>query len=222
MLKHEFYADPTVFDHLQSNAGNWLCSRFERFCPYAWVTGFCLFAAIFLLVAVCTLSLVIYNGFAAEPLLSWNQSLASGVVVIGALIASQVLLQRSVLAWPTDVALPRRFYVAARFIGLQQPLKVLPLKPSPAASARPRTTAAENRLIQEFFAGVRAAGVNVAIARALFEAGVRCADQLRSAPDSQLLEIRGVGAATVHKLRVQFGASPDHAAASSGQLSSER
>lgn len=58
---------------------------------------------------------------------------------------------------------------------------------------------------QQFFREVRAAGVNVRIARALYAAGFRNAEQVRAADDRHLLAMPGVGAATLRKLRVKFG-----------------
>ena len=63
----------------------------------------------------------------------------------------------------------------------------------------------DGEALQRFFAGVRAAGVNVAIAKALFTAGIRSPQQLMAASDRRLVAIRGVGPATVRKLRAQFG-----------------
>lgn len=58
--------------------------------------------------------------------------------------------------------------------------------------------------MQDFLSRVRAAGVNVSIARALFTAGIRSEKHLRSVGDAKLLGIHGVGPATVHKLRTCF------------------
>jgi len=69
---------------------------------------------------------------------------------------------------------------------------------------RKASTVSEREAVQAFFSGVRAAGVNVTIARALFNAGVRTPLQLCAASDQRLLAIRGVGPATVRKLRTQF------------------
>ena len=75
---------------------------------------------------------------------------------------------------------------------------------SNAAPRTPVNLAADRLAVQEFFTGVRAAGVNVAIAKALFAAGVRSVQLLSRADDSYLYGIHGVGPATVRKLRAHF------------------
>ena len=79
-----------------------------------------------------------------------------------------------------------------------------PRKASELAQKKAVAVKSEREVLQEFFAGVRAAGVNVSIAKALFAAGVRSSHQLCQASDEQLHAIRGVGPATVRKLRVHF------------------
>ncbi|MGA7799679.1 MAG: hypothetical protein WCC36_02620, partial [Gammaproteobacteria bacterium] len=54
---------------------------------------------------------------------------------------------------------------------------------------------------QAFLARLRAAGLNVRVARAVYLAGLRSEQQLRDADDDALLAIAGVGPATVTKLR---------------------
>ena len=209
-MKHDFYADPTVFDQWHESAGRWFCTRFEKFCPYLWVAGFCALAVLSILVAVLLLGMIVHGGFLADQPVSWNLSLARSVTAMVALLAAQTQLQQAMRAWPEGQDVPRRFYVAARLVGAQK--TACPPSASPREDRVERPTAAtdsraDRQAVQAFFAGVRAAGVNVAIARSLFDAGVRSIDQFRALPDSTLLNIRGVGAATVHKLRVHFGAA---------------
>ncbi|HEY9150717.1 MAG: helix-hairpin-helix domain-containing protein [Gammaproteobacteria bacterium] len=78
-----------------------------------------------------------------------------------------------------------------------------------AASAplRPVSTlsAAERRA---YLAGLRHAGVNVRIARALVSAGYLSGAALAGASDAQILAVRGVGPATLKKLRACFPSTP--------------
>jgi hypothetical protein len=87
-------------------------------------------------------------------------------------------------------------------------------RPAPAGTAvepgaRPRTpplpapSAAERRAC---LAGLRAAGVNLGIARALAGAGYASGTRLRNASDAEILAIRGVGPATLSKIRACFPA----------------
>lgn len=80
-------------------------------------------------------------------------------------------------------------------------LEKMPVRESPAASPSPVD---DGRGIQDFLSRVRAAGVNVSIARALFTAGIRSEKHLRSVDDAKLLGIHGVGPVTVGKLRACF------------------
>lgn len=201
MPKHEFYAEPTVFDHWQSSAECWCLRWGEKFAPYLWFSAFCGLALTFVLIAMSVfLNLLLYR-FGVQPQ-GWNQAMAQGVTAITALLASQHLLYQAVRALPDDANLPS--YVRA----------VLDLVVGSATTgAGGSTDRVENRqpdrraadpTLQEFFAGVRAAGVNVSVARTLFIAGIRSPRQLRACTDEQLLELRGIGPATVRKLRNHF------------------
>jgi hypothetical protein len=205
MPKHEFYADPTLFDQWQNSAGNWLYAWGDKVRPYAWVVAFAGLGAVLASISMIFIGISLREA-AVDITPAWNQSLARGGASVVALATVQWLFRQALDAWPRDVDLPRRVRRAARFVGwrpvagakradqgtLKQPPK------SPAAAVDPEA-------MRAFFAGVRAAGVNVAIARALFAAGVRSPRQLLAASDDDLVAIRGVGPATVRKLRTQFG-----------------
>ncbi|MCO6414352.1 MAG: helix-hairpin-helix domain-containing protein [Thiogranum sp.] len=201
MPKHEFYAEPTVFDHWQSSAECWFSRCGEKLAPYLWFSAFCGLALTFVVIAMGVfLNLVLYR-FGVQPQ-GWNQAMAQGVTAITALLASQHLLYQAVRSLPDDANLPP--YVWA----------VLDLVVGSATTgAGGRADRVKNRhpdrrdadpTLQEFFAGVRAAGVNVSVARTLFTAGIRSPRQLCARTDGQLLELRGIGPVTVRKLRQHF------------------
>jgi hypothetical protein len=208
MSEHEFYADPTLFDHWQSSAGHWLRARGEKICPYLWVIAFAVAGVALMSVSLVLLGISVHDT-AAHLRPAWNQSLAQGITAVIALASAQSLFRQALSAWPEDITLPRQLREAGRYVGWRPVAKPQPAKITPVrerrASTRPVRSAAEHEAVQAFFAGVRAAGVNVAIAKALFAAGIRSPRQLLKASDRQLAAIRGVGPATVHKLRVQFG-----------------
>ena len=62
---------------------------------------------------------------------------------------------------------------------------------------------------KHFFRAVKDAGINVRIARTLYNAGFRSGDQVRDCNDQRLLAIDGIGHATLRKLRLQFGLPGD-------------
>lgn len=86
----------------------------------------------------------------------------------------------------------------------------------PESDAAPSAAAIEIRPLplsvaerRVYLAGLRAAGVNVCIARALVSAGYTDGHAVRRARDTEILAIPGVGPATLRKIRVCFqDASP--------------
>lgn len=210
MTKHEFYADPTLFDHWQSSAGNWLCAQGGKLCPYGWVIAFATFGGLLVSISLAILGVSLHDTLGRQAP-AWNQSLAQGVIAVVALAAAQVLFQRALEAWPRNTRIPRQVLRAAQWVGWRPVRAVVRNAPNARRSG-------EREAIQAFFAGVREAGVNVTIARALFAAGIRSPRQLQQASDAQLAAIRGVGPATVCKLRQHFGSGH----ASRGGLSSVR
>jgi len=84
--------------------------------------------------------------------------------------------------------------------------------PTPTASAAPPAprpapvpAAPSGEESWAYLETLRAAGINVRVAKALFMAGFRSAQALREADDAALLAIQGVGPATLSKVRVRFG-----------------
>ncbi|MEA2080119.1 MAG: helix-hairpin-helix domain-containing protein [Pseudomonadota bacterium] len=204
MLKHEFYADPTVFDQWENTSGNWLSSVLEKLSPFSWALGFCGLAVAFLLVASGVFIDSLQHSRLGETAVSWNQALAQGVTIIIALTASTSLFKQAMKAWPERFAISDGLRGLAGIAGWRKPQQVALTGVSNASPKTPANLAADRQAVQEFFTGVRAAGVNVAIAKALFAAGVRSAQHLSQADDSYLHGIRGVGPATVRKLRAHF------------------
>ncbi|MCA1804565.1 MAG: helix-hairpin-helix domain-containing protein [Xanthomonadaceae bacterium] len=84
--------------------------------------------------------------------------------------------------------------------GVERPTAGVPAAAATPARIRPVSTlsAAERRA---YLAGLRCAGVNVSIARALVSAGYLSAAAVERASDAQILAIRGVGPATLRKIR---------------------
>ena len=208
MQEHEFYADPTVFDLWLARAGDWLEQRLHGLRPWGWTLAFSAMAALFAATAVGVFVAALIDG--AQHAVAWNRNLAQVITIMMALLASQALLQQALKCWPEERAMPRRWRHLVRLCGWPVP-GAGPRRAArkPVAVRRPQKTAPEAASradIQAFFSGVRAAGVNVTIARALFAAGVRTPAQLCRASDERLLAIRGVGPATVCKLRAYFRA----------------
>lgn len=209
MSDHEFYAQPTVFDQWHASIGNWLCGRFSDLCPYSWVIGFGMLGSMFLVTAMAVLAVTLSSS-AGSAGLFWNDSIAQGLTVVVGLTASQILFRQALDAWPAEAGLPAAWQRIGRYVGWQQSGRqqvsnktaVVVRLPRPAPASPVDTD--DKQAVQAFFSGVRAAGVNVAIAKALFGAGIRSPQHLLKARDEQLFAIRGVGPATVRKLRSQF------------------
>ena len=201
MLEHEFYADPTVFDHWQNSTENWLGSGLEKLSPFSWALGFCSFASAFLLVAAGVFIDSLQHNGQGETLVLWNQALAQGVTIMLALTASTTLFGQARKAWPSHISIADGL---RSLTSLRSRPETLPGGVGGASSQRPANLVTDRQAVQEFFAGVRAAGVNVTIAKALFTAGVRTSQHLNRIGDSELYAIHGVGPATVRKLRAHF------------------
>ncbi len=138
----------------------------------------------------------------ARSELRWALALAAGGLALLLLAAFQLLaawlggpaaiahlLAAVLLPWPAG-----RLLTAAERAARPCP----PVRPARPAPRRPRLAGTA------FLAEVRRAGVNVRIARALYAAGVRSLGDLRRASDAELLAIRGVGQATVRRLRAHL------------------
>ena len=203
MFEHEFYADPTVFDQWQNNTGNWFGSGLEKLSPFSWALGFCGLAATFLLVAIGVFIDSLLHSAAGAPVEMWNQTLAQWVTFILALTASAGLFKQAMKSWPRQFGLSDGFGALTACGGWRKSRRAA-LSNASSTSQTPQMLATDRQAVQEFFSGVRAAGVNVTIAKALFAAGVRTTQHLSRTEDSDLYAIHGVGPATVRKLRAHF------------------
>lgn len=87
--------------------------------------------------------------------------------------------------------------------GVVRPAAGVPAAAATSDRIRPVSTlsVAERRA---YLAGLRCAGVNVSIARALVSAGYLSAAAVERASDAQILAVRGVGPATLKKIRACF------------------
>ena len=219
--KHEFYAHPTIFDDWQGCMAAALETARNRLRPWSWSLAFATLAALFVLIAL----LVLVSILTAYPAtMAWNQAMARAITVMMALLAVQALVTQALLCWPAGQIMPRHVRRLVRRCGWRVPAAALP-ESHKRASIRPgrrerRSRAPGAREVRAFFDAVRAAGVNVAIARALFDAGIRSKAQLLRTPDADLLAIRGVGPVTVARLRDHFSAGADHGARSSSSSGS--
>jgi hypothetical protein len=198
----ELYQDPTWFDAL----GAWCLHHCRRCLPrqraQLWTTGFTLFAALCVTWAAgLATHCVVYE-------LPWNQCaaqlLAAGMLLIAArhfLVATESSARG---------ALPRNKLVTrSREPDKAQPQVVSRTRTRVAPVHGPRSptpaTVQAGADPQLFFRAVKAAGINVRIARALYAAGFRNGEQVRACADAHLLAIPGIGPGTLRKLRVQFG-----------------
>ena len=204
MREHEFYADPTLFDQWQRSDSDWLCEKGDECCPYGWSLGFALLGTALVLVSLTALGFSLHSA-ATQLAPAWNDSLARGITAVTALAAAQALFRQALDAWPQNTRIPAQVLKAGRYVGWR-PMR--PVRAANVAVTKPvekcSQSSPDGEALQRFFAGVRAAGVNVAIAKALFAAGIRSPQQLMAASDRRLVAIRGVGPATVRKLRAQF------------------
>ena len=105
MPDHEFYAEPTVFDHWQSRIGSWLGARFSGLWPYSWVIGFAALGSVFLVTAMAVFAVTLNTSADSSPLI-WNQSMAQTLTVLIGLIAAQTLFRQALDAWPSQIELP--------------------------------------------------------------------------------------------------------------------
>lgn len=200
MSKHEFYADPTVFDHWQSSAGSWLCAQGVKVSPYGWTLAFAALGTLLAGISAAVFGASFHDTVSRQGL-PWNQLLVQGITVVVAMAAAQTLFRYALDAWPGHTVIPLPLRRAARYVGWRPAAPAAAPVPGPVVAR-----GSEREVIQAFFAGVREAGVNVTIAKALFAAGIRSPKQLREASDRQLAAIHGVGPATVRKLRTRFAA----------------
>ena len=118
MSDHEFYAQPTVFDHWHASIGNWLCARLSVLCPYSWVIGFGILGSVFLITAMAVLTVTLSRGI-DSTVLFWNDSIAQGLTVVVGLTAAQTLFRQALDAWPAEAGLPAAWQRLGHYVGWQ-------------------------------------------------------------------------------------------------------
>lgn len=206
-LPHDdMYYDRTWFDEL----GAWLLQACRRYMPRSrgqlWSTGFSLFAGLCVAWAAGLATHCIV--FDVTP----NECLAQMLAAVLLLVAAQHFLTatgmsatsslpRRKLICRSDAALlpAARAQVQTKAVAIPPSVPVQPSRQSYQGKPQPATDP------KQFFHAVKNAGINVRIARTLYSAGFRSGDQVRDCEDSRLLEIDGIGQATLRKLRLQFG-----------------
>jgi hypothetical protein len=206
MREHEFYADPTVFDHWHARLAEWFFVCSEKVGPYAWVIAFAALGSAMVMVSITALGAMAHDNLAGATV-AWNQSLARGLTVLIGLLAAQRLFRQALGAWPGQERVPQQLQNAGRYVGWRRESTARPSGDAAgnAAPVMKDRRKPQSASVKAFSAGVRASGVNVSIARALFAAGIRSPRQVQLASDEQLQTISGVGPATISKLRAQFG-----------------
>lgn len=199
LYRHDdLYQDPTWFDAL----GAWCLARWQRCLPSQrarlWSTGFALFAALCVAWAAGLATHCVIHD------LPWNQCAAQLLAALLLLASAQHFLAATGLS--ARAALPRRKLVTrteAPAVAKTAPPATAKPHPTPAAQVAPPRDAETDA--RQFFSAVKAAGINVRIARTLYAAGFRSAEQVRATEDARLLAIPGIGQATLRKLRLRFG-----------------
>ena len=183
---HDYYADPTLFDRCHALLADRARRLLQRTRPYYWGWGFALVASLCYLSVALIVAEMAVAGAAVAVGAAWPQALASSIGALMALGGGTFFQRLARAALPAPPG-PKPRKAAA-----------------PAQRPRPAATAPGRAEVQQFFREVRAAGVNVSIARALFAAGIRTVAQVRGCDDRELLRIHGVGPATVRRLRARF------------------
>ena len=180
--RHGLYQEETFFDRIGHYVHRSLRRRLGPWCKPTWPE---VFRA---LVAVYVLS-------------------AAGLILVGCLTASTWQQGAAVFFGTGMLVLTARLF--ARLTPVQKRIKVN-RKGAVAYRALPSqlTPVQAGRCVAaplDFLAELRAAGVNVRIAQVLYKAGIQSAQCVRHVDDKRLLDIGGVGPATVRKLREHFG-----------------
>lgn len=200
------YQDRTWFDELGERLMRQLARRLPRSDGRLWTTGFALFAG-------CCVAWA--AGLATHCVvfeLSWNQSIAQLLAALLLLVAARHFLAVTGLSAATLRA-ERKLIRRAKTRPVAQERRAEVQRP--AAATAPARTVQQKESPKAFFREVKAAGINVRIARALYSAGFHSAEQVRQASDATLLAAPGVGKGTLRKLRLKFGLpkAPDQTSA---------
>jgi hypothetical protein len=192
-----FYHDRTWFDEL----GAWLVKYAQRWRPRhparLWSAGFAAFAA---LCVVWAAVLATQSVLVDQPR---NESMAQWLAAVLLLVAARHFL--AVTGLSAAAAIDDRWRLKGT--AMRRPsIEASARLPGAAPINAPHTAEyGSGDDPQRFFRAVKAAGINVRIAYALYAAGFRTAEQVRVAEDGALLAASGIGPATLRKLRAQFG-----------------
>lgn len=183
--RHGLYQEQTVFDRIGCYVFRSLRRRLGSWGKPTWPEVFRALAAVYLLSAA---ALVTIGCLTAS---TWQQFAA---VFLGtgflALTARQFVRLTSLMPVQERRKLKRKRSLDCR----PSPSQATPVQPGGCVAAPP-----------DFLSELRAAGVNVRIAQVLYKANLQSAHCVRQVDDKRLLEIGGVGPATVRKLRERFG-----------------
>ena len=198
------YQDRTWFDAL----GAWLGQHAQRWRPRhparLWSLGFALFAALCVAWAAALATQCVLTD------LPRNLCIAQWLAAALLLVAARHFL--AVTGMSAANAIDDRLRIKCtvtreRFADASDVVSMDSVDtPSTSLAKTPAQGVGEDP--QRFFRAVKAAGINVRIAHALYAAGFRTAEQVRMADDQALLAAPGIGPATLRKLRAQFG-QPD-------------
>jgi hypothetical protein len=192
-----FYHDRTWFDEL----GAWLVRYAQRWCPRhparLWSAGFAAFAALCVVWAAALATQCVLMD------LPRNESIAQWLAAVLLLVAARHFLAVTSLSAAAAIDERRRIKGApSRQPSAKAPT---PLHCAALVGTSGATAHSSDDDPQRFFRAVKATGINVRIAYALYAAGFRTAEQVRVAEDNALLAAPGIGPATLRKLRTQFG-----------------
>ncbi len=207
-LPHDdMYYDRTWFDEL----GAWLLQTCRRYLPRSrgqlWPTGFTLFAGLCVAWATGLVShCVVFD-------VPSNECLAKILAAVLLLAAARHFLAATGMS--ATSALPRSKLISRTTTVAHPAAAPQPSAPTTSScqssrqSSHGKSPSATDP--KQFFCAVKNAGINVRIARTLYAAGFRSGEQVRDCDDARLLEIDGIGQATLRKLRLQFGLPKDAA-----------
>ena len=199
------YQDRTWFDAL----GAWLGQHAQRWRPRhparLWSLGFALFAAL----CVAWAAALATQCVLADDL-PRNLCIAQWLAAALLLVAARHFLAVTGMSAAGAIDERQRIKCAVMREGSADAPAVVSMDSVDAPCASPAKLPAQGvgEDPQRFFRAVKAAGINVRIAHALYAAGFRTAEQVRMADDQALLAAPGIGPATLRKLRAQFG-QPD-------------
>ena len=211
-LRHdELYCDRTWFDMLGARCLQQLGRCVPRNRAELWTRGFTLFAALCIAWAAGLATQCLLFDLPRNQCLA--QLLAAGLLVSAAqhFLAATGMSARGALSRRKPVSRSITSAQAAPAPGLAAMGSMPPRTGVPSATAQVKKGVAAEAgadAAQQFFRAVKAAGINVRIARILYAAGFRNAAQVCACDDARLLAIAGIGPATLGKLRLQFGLPP--------------